>query len=135
MQRQKELPYNLSREESTTRISYGLGRLAAIKQVEALQHGDYTGRHILFNPFTPADQLCDPRLSVIDVESTKQGDVNLAKAENTLLREKHFRIFSEGPKHDLVVVAYNDGFSSLPSNTEPIWVDAYYTARNEFDLE
>lgn len=108
-------------------VSYGLGRLAAIKTREGLVHGDYHWRHVLFNPMTVPTP--EGRMSVIDVESSRIEPGERLTTEHGRMHQ--WLMTAVGKRKQLYVEqAFSDGLSSLGPG-EPVWGDAVHVADDE----
>ena len=116
--------------ETITAISFGMGRLACIKEREGLLHGDYHNRHLLYNPLLARD--VDPRFTVIDVESTHTGTIEEVGTENAKLQSWFVRAVPNYLAAE-AMQAYSDGRASLPHG-EPVWPDAVHVAKDEAGL-
>lgn len=126
--------HRLPKQAVRAQIAFGLGRLAAIKQRESLLHGDYRTRHVLFDPLTSADTQGQPRMSVIDVESSALASPEEVDAENAKLKTWLDQV---SPKRtaDYMVSAYQEGLHSLEPGEDPVWSDAMYVAADELGID
>lgn len=108
-------------------VSYGLGRLAAIKTREQLLHGDYHWRHVLFNPMTIPTP--EGRMSVIDVESSRTESGERLATEHDRMHQWLMTAVGRR-KQQYVENSFNDGLGSLEPG-EPVWGDALHVADDE----
>ncbi len=126
--------HRLPKQAVRAQIAFGLGRLAAIKKRESLLHGDFRTRHVLFDPLTSADFQGQPRMSVIDVESTALATPDEVAAEDAKLKTWLDQV---SPKRtaDYIIGAYQEGLHSLEPGEDPVWNDAMYVAADELGID
>ncbi len=126
--RHESLPRNEVREDITFRV----GALAGLKSVEGLVHGDYRQRHLLYDPLVVQSDSNRPRLSVIDVESSKLAASDEVAEEDAKLH-RWLMLAVPTRQKDSTREAYLDGFSTGRSHAPGTIADIVREARREIN--
>ncbi|HTY14014.1 MAG TPA: hypothetical protein VMD02_07520 [Candidatus Omnitrophota bacterium] len=113
-------------------IAYYLGRLAAIKEIEELIHGDYALRHLIYDPKPttvasitlknaggrfewvpqPSTPFSNPKLWMIDVENSAQAPRSQVAIENDRLFSDFRKIVQGKQNLRYLDRYYRDGYDS-----------------------